>query len=73
MANGSIRTRACIADHIKEAWGTAELVSHRLLDSDGMIQEFEYPEGKISIDLNELRYRIQGGSVETDDWVQVDV
>lgn len=58
---------------LHEAWGTAELVSHRLLDSDGMIQEFEYPEGKISIDLNALRYRIEGGPLETDDWAQVDV
>jgi hypothetical protein len=38
-----------------------------------MIQEFEYPEGKISIDLNALRYRIEGGPLETDDWAQVDI
>jgi hypothetical protein len=36
---------------LHEAWGTEELMSQRLLDSDGMVQEFEYPDGKISIDL----------------------
>ena len=58
---------------LHEAWGTEELVSHRLLDSDGMIQEFEYPDGKISIDLNEMRYRIEGGPLETEDWTEVEL
>ena len=48
-------------------------MSHRLLDPDGMIQEFEYPDGKISIDLNELRYHIEGGPLETGDWQAVDL
>lgn len=55
------------------AWATHELLDHRLLDADGMIQEFEYPEGKISIDLKDLRYQIEGGPVATDGWVAVDV
>jgi hypothetical protein len=38
-----------------------------------MVQEFEYPDGEISIDLNEMRYRIQGGPVETGDWTEVDL
>jgi len=47
-------------------WATHELLGHRLLDTEGMVQEFEYPEGKISIDLAGLRYRIEGGPVATD-------
>lgn len=55
------------------AWGTHELVNHRLLDADGMVQEFEYPEGKVSVDLKELRYRIEGGPVMTDGWQAVNM
>ena len=53
------------------AWGIAELVGHRLLDEEGWMQEFEYPEGTVSIDLKDLRYRIEGGPVATDGWVSV--
>ena len=56
---------------LHEAWATHELLGHRLLDASGMIQEFEYPEGKITIDLEDLRYRIEGGPVATDGWVDV--
>ena len=58
---------------LHESWGTEELVSHRLLDSDGMVQEFEYPDGKISIDLSELRYHIDGGPLGTEDWQSVEL
>jgi hypothetical protein len=53
------------------AWGTHELLDHRLLDASGMLQEFEYPEGKITIDLEDLRYQIVGGPVATEGWVDV--
>ena len=36
---------------LHEAWATHELLDHRLLDDKGMIQEFEYPEGKVTVDL----------------------
>ena len=51
-------------------WGTSELVDHRVLDADGLVQEFEYPDGKVTIDLKELRYRIEGGPEQTRDWTQ---
>lgn len=54
---------------LHKAWGCAELLAHRLLDSDGMVQEFEYPEGSVSIDLNELRYNIAGGPLATRGWI----
>jgi hypothetical protein len=53
------------------AWATHELLGHRLLDTAGRIQEFEYPEGKITVDLQDLRYQINGGPVATDGWVDV--
>ncbi len=56
---------------LHDAWATHELLDHRLLDADGMIQEFEYPEGKVVIDLDGLRYRIEGGPVATGGWVDV--
>jgi hypothetical protein len=58
---------------LHSAWATHELLSHRLLDSDGMVQEFEYPEGRISIDLRSLRYRIQGGPFATDGWIDANI
>ena len=60
-----------ILARLHDAWATHELLDHRLLDADGMIQEFEYPEGRISVDLRGLRYRIEGGPVATDGWVTV--
>jgi len=53
------------------AWATHELLDHRLLDEGGMLQEFEYPEGKVLIDLERLRYRIEGGPGATEGWVDV--
>jgi hypothetical protein len=58
-----------ILAQLHEAWATHELLDHHLLDAAGMVQEFVYPEGKISIDLGERRYRIEGGPVATDGWV----
>ena len=55
------------------AWGTAELVGHRLLSAEGWAQEFEYPEGKIAVDLKDLRYRIEGGPMATGDWERIDI
>ncbi len=55
------------------AWGTHELLEHRLLSPDGMVQEFEYPQGKVSIDLGALRYKIEGGPMATDGWTNVDL
>jgi hypothetical protein len=45
------------------------LLGHRLLDATGMIQEFAYPEGTITVDLETLRYQVEGGPVATDGWV----
>jgi hypothetical protein len=56
---------------LHEAWATHELLDHRLLDVSGRIQEFEYPEGRIVIDLEDLRYKAEGGPVATDGWVDV--
>jgi hypothetical protein len=50
-------------------WGTHELVDHRLLESDGSVQAFVYPEGSIQIDLAGQRYRIDGSNVDTDGWM----
>ena len=58
---------------LHSAWATHELLGHRLLDADGMIQEFEYPKGKVSIDLKRLRYRIEDGPVATDGWVDANM
>ena len=49
-------------------WGTAELKDHRLVGSDGLVQEFEYPNGSVAVDLKELRYRIDGGPLATKGW-----
>jgi hypothetical protein len=58
--------------NLHAAWGTAELVNHRLLDDAGLIQTFEYPEGSVTIDLAGLRYRITGGPLETKgEWEQM--
>lgn len=53
---------------LHEAWGTADLRHHKLRDAEGMIQEFEYPDGAVTVDLRDLRYRIDGGPVATDGW-----
>jgi hypothetical protein len=53
------------------AWATHELLEHRLLDADGMVQAFDYPEGRITIDLEGLRYQVDGGPVATEGWVDV--
>ena len=53
---------------LHRAWGTQELVGHKLLEADGSVQEYVYPEGKISIDLHEGRYRIEGGPLATEGW-----
>ncbi len=60
-----------ILANLHNAWGTAELKNHKLLDADGYVQEFEYPEGAITIDLKGLRYRIDGGEMATKDWQEV--
>ena len=60
-----------ILAHLHSIWGTAELKHHKLLDADGYVQEFEYPEGAITIDLKELRYRIDGGEMDTRGWQDV--
>ena len=52
-------------------WGIHGLIDHRLLDGDGKAQVFEYPEGMVSIDLDALRYRIEGGPLATKGWVTV--
>ncbi|MBM3187373.1 MAG: hypothetical protein FJZ90_01465 [Chloroflexi bacterium] len=44
---------------LHRAWAMHELVDHRLLDETGMVQEYEYPEGAVAIDLTALRYRIE--------------
>ena len=59
--------------NLHNLWGTAELKNHKLLDSDGYVQEFEYPSGSITIDLKELRYRIDGENMATKDWQEVKV
>ena len=56
---------------LHQAWGTAELRNHRLLDAEGLVQEFEYPDGAVTVDLRDLRYRIDGGPVATDGWESV--
>lgn len=61
---------AHLMSKLHAAWGTHELIGHRLLDDVGRVQEFTYPEGAITIDLNAMRYRIQGGPCATTDWVQ---
>ena len=58
---------------LHEAWGTAQLKDHRILDAQGLVHEFEYAEGMICVDLNELRYKIMGGPMGTQDWVKVDI
>jgi hypothetical protein len=58
---------------LHDAWAMHELVDHSLLDSEGMIQRFEYPEGAISIDLAALKYRVEGGPVATEGWVPVEL
>jgi len=55
--------------NLHRAWGTHELVAHRLLDDAGSMQEFIYPEGSVTIDLAAMRYRIEGGKQATDGWV----
>jgi len=62
-----------ILARVHEAWGTTELVNHRILDADGLAQEFEYPDGKVTVDLKESRYRVEGGPLETRDWTRVQV
>ena len=56
---------------LHSAWATHELLGHQLLDTEGMVQEFEYPEGKITIDLRGLRYRVDDGPIATDGWIDV--
>lgn len=53
-------------------WGTHELVDHHLLEADGSVQAFIYPEGSVQIDLARQRYRIQGGACDTGGWVCVE-
>ncbi len=62
-------TNAQFMARLHQAWGTHELLAHRLLDADGRIQEYIYPEGSVAIDLQHMSYRIQGGSCATDGWV----
>ena len=62
-----------ILSGLHSAWATHELLGHRLLDTEGMVQEFEYPEGKISIDLGGLRYRIDKGPAATDGWMDANI
>ncbi len=55
------------------AWGTSELTNHRILDSTGAIQEYEYPEGRVLVDLGSCRYRIHRGPEATDGWLSPEV
>ena len=57
---------------LHEAWGTAELTNHKILDPSGMLQEFEYPDGAVTVDLKDFRYRIQGGPMDTGGFRNVD-
>lgn len=66
-------THVDILANLHNVWGTAELKNHKLLDSDGYLQEFEYSSGSITIDLKELRYRIDGENIATKDWQEVKV
>jgi len=52
-------------------WGTHELVDHQLLEGDGSVQAFIYPEGSIQIDLARQRYRIQGSEKDTGGWMSI--
>ncbi len=58
---------------LHEVWGTAELTNHKLLEPEGLVQEFEYPDGAVAIDLRELRYRIDGGPLATAGWQDVEL
>ncbi|MCJ7823113.1 MAG: DUF6259 domain-containing protein, partial [Armatimonadetes bacterium] len=62
-----------ILARLHEAWATHELKDHRLIEPEGLVQEFEYPEGLIAIDLREYRYRIEGGPVATKGWMKVEL
>ncbi|MCE5260190.1 MAG: DUF5696 domain-containing protein [Chloroflexi bacterium] len=62
-------TDAQFMARLHQAWGTHELLAHRLLDTDGHIQEYIYPEGSVAIDLEHKSYRILGGPCATDGWV----
>jgi hypothetical protein len=53
-------------------WGTHELVDHQLLEANGSIQSFVYPNGSVQIDLARQRYRICGGRLQTDGWVALE-